>query len=390
MPSMIQSAGPSSVELQKLLLCLGVVFAFILTAFGLSKLTELLRTRRRAGSTRSAAAKGLLAERPPFLYTLPATGYLAPVVTLTSGTAPGRVLFPKNLKPRPTQDPRNGVIQYIKASPYLQHISAPRLYALRHQRRLCFNRPDPSPLRNVITANPQGKLSSSTVPLRVIQIQKPALRALEKTHQRTIDPFERPMTTSSPHPRQDNDFGAAQHIEIPACLDSESRPDPHPWSAISIEQLYRTADAVVGVHPDSVPLSERALAATAQTSGSFPWVASSGVGANFKFGLVQARGSNAGLGVRQPLVKPFVHVQCGTATILQALRKTPRARPLSDSRNGNGANAYAYAGVKKVLSASGKSKGQVNAGSPKMANARLHGQGFDLGKENENAVAVCY
>lgn len=52
MPTMIHSTehtkrGSSSIDLQSLLVCLVIVFACIVTSFGLAKLTELLRTRRR-------------------------------------------------------------------------------------------------------------------------------------------------------------------------------------------------------------------------------------------------------------------------------------------------------------------------------------------------------
>ncbi|KAJ6478769.1 hypothetical protein C8R47DRAFT_1219319 [Mycena vitilis] len=50
--------------------------------------------------------------------------------------------------------------------------------------------------------------------------------------------------------------------------------------------LHQTADGVVGAHPDALPLEDRATSAGAQMS--FRWVASSSIGAGFKFGLVHS------------------------------------------------------------------------------------------------------
>lgn len=291
-----------------------------------------------------------------------------------------------NLKPRPfpTQDPRTGMFQYIKASPYLHHISAPRLYALRHKRRLYFSRPGPSLLRNVVTASLDGKLFWSTVPVCVNpNLPTLPLGALElKTHQRTVDPFERPLTTTAsaprPHTRQE------QRIEIPACLDCDlDGPNRNIWStSVSGEQLYHTAETIVGAHPDSLPVPKRTIPTT-PVHVSFPWASSAG---NFKFGLVQAQGHGG------PVKPKFVQLQYNAgnkvvATLeskVLAFPKTPRVRPLSESRNEN-----AYTGVKKLrllsqavgASGHGKLKVKVNAPSAK-----------DSGKNKENvavAAAVC-
>ncbi|KAJ7758119.1 hypothetical protein DFH07DRAFT_772593 [Mycena maculata] len=51
----------------------------------------------------------------------------------------------------------------------------------------------------------------------------------------------------------------------------------------STVHMHEVADDVVGTHPDALPLAERLAPVAPQ---SFPWVSSSGVGADFKFGLV--------------------------------------------------------------------------------------------------------
>jgi hypothetical protein len=261
------------------------------------------------------------------------------------------MVVPRKLRP---QELRNGAIQYAKSSPYLLHISSPRSYALRHRRRNCFYRPGPSPLRSVITATPQGKLSWSTAPY--MQIQSPAVRVLDKTPtHRSHDPLERPAF--APPPQQDSTV----HIEIPACVDS-----PDAWS--SIEQLYRTADAVVGAHPDAVPLSDRERAnISVHPQPSYSWV-----GANVKFGLVH--GNNAAFGARrsESMVEPFVR----SARVVVTARKAPPKFPRPFNHSRNGANADGT--VKKGLARSFK----ANANTAPTT-ARI----LDAGKEN---VAVCH
>ncbi|KAJ7890155.1 hypothetical protein B0H14DRAFT_3429213 [Mycena olivaceomarginata] len=279
-----------SVELQDLLVCLGLVFAFTLTAFGIAKLTEVLRTRTPAENAETETSQESLLKITPRSSPPPAAGYLAhAVLTLSSA---GLVLFPRKARP---QDSRTGKIQYIKASPHLQHISAPRSYAFRHRRRLCFNRPGPTLLRNVITATPHGKLASSTV--GVVQRSAARVVQIQKTHH-THSPLERPAANPTPGPAQATP--AVSHIEIPpVCLGPDS---PHAWPAV--ETLHGTADSVVGAHPSALPLRERPAQAAPQT---VLWTAPSGVGANanFKFGLV--RGVSAALGARPSPAHASIH-----------------------------------------------------------------------------------
>ncbi|KAF7350082.1 hypothetical protein MVEN_01310100 [Mycena venus] len=357
MPTTIHSTGhvkrgsSSDAELQNLLVCLGLVCAVILTSFGLSKLVGLLHIRRRAGSTKHSLRppKIRCLNGPPSLYTLPATPHPAPSIFDSSTSTTLVALFPWKAAARP-QDPRAGVIDYIKASPYLQHISAPRSYALRHRRRLCFTHPGPTPLRNVISATPHGKRFSSMATVGIVTQKSPTTRVLQQniqTHFRTNDPLERPaQVVFAPHPHSLHATAATIAIEIPVCLAVDSAGDV--WS--SVERLHATADSVVGAYPGAFPLRERTVPATLQTS--FLWAAGE---ANFIFGLV--RSNNAAFGVRSP-VKPFAHCLVHRS-------------PLSDSGNAN-------ANVKNILS--------VSANDYKANVARK----MDSGKrEKENVVAVC-
>jgi hypothetical protein len=52
----------------------------------------------------------------------------------------------------------------------------------------------------------------------------------------------------------------------------------------SAVHLHQVVDDVVGAHPDALPLEDRF--SPADTQISFPWVSSSNVSAEFKFGLV--------------------------------------------------------------------------------------------------------
>ncbi|KAJ6462665.1 hypothetical protein C8R47DRAFT_1202172 [Mycena vitilis] len=282
MPSTIHSGrgtpGSSAVESQKLLVFLGAVFAFILMFFGLAKLFPLLRTWIRIGSTQSAASKGLLSSTtPPPLYTFRTMGrgFPSPAALAAAGLA--HMVFPR--KPRP-QNVRTGVIQYIKAAPSLQHMTAPRVYALLHRRRLQrFVRPGPTPLRCVLTAThtAHGTVLKSSVtlpvPMRTVQFQKPAPAAVifvrtfdhDRRH-RTIEPLHAPHR---PYPRQEEEESEPRRVEIP-CLDS---PDA--------EQLYHAAERIVGAHPAALPLPERA--APVHPQRTFPWVDTT-----LEFGLVHA------------------------------------------------------------------------------------------------------
>jgi hypothetical protein len=265
-----------------------------------SALGHLLRMPRSVSDThyrcpcshraQTETSQESLLEITPKSSSPPAAGHLAhAVLTLSSA---GLILFPRKARP---QDSRTGKIQYIKASPHLQHISAPRSYAFRHRRRLCFNRPGPTLLRNVITATPHGKLASSSV--GVVQRSAARVVQIQKTHH-THSPLERPAATPTPGPAQATP--AVSHIEIPpVCLGPDS---PHAWPAV--ETLHGTADSVVGAHPSALPLRERPTQAAPQTA---LWTAPSGVGANanFKFGLV--RGVSAALGARPSPAHASIH-----------------------------------------------------------------------------------
>jgi hypothetical protein len=54
----------------------------------------------------------------------------------------------------------------------------------------------------------------------------------------------------------------------------------------SAVHLHQVADDVVGAHPEALPLEDRFTPADAQIS--FPWVSSSNVAADLKFGLVHS------------------------------------------------------------------------------------------------------
>ncbi|KAJ6503771.1 hypothetical protein C8R45DRAFT_1185704 [Mycena sanguinolenta] len=277
----------SSIDLHYLLVCLCVVFAFLGSAFGLAKLIEGLRIQARTKRTNPAEVKAsqleTQLEAPASLSTLPDVRQVATTI-LNS-----RIRFRR--KPRPL-DFRTGAIQYLKASPYLQYISAPRLYALRHPRRLCLNSPRPTPLRTVITATESGKLTWSTV-----APQKPRIHM----------PLEHPAPLLHPSFSQNE-----VHLTDMSNFQIPLRGDV--WS--SLENMHGTANAVVGSHPAPIPLRERPVPAAPQIS--FPWVAS---GANFRFGLV--RGNSVASGPHQFPVQAFIRSASGPAI------RTPR--PLSNS-----------------------------------------------------------
>ncbi|KAJ7635571.1 hypothetical protein DFH06DRAFT_676433 [Mycena polygramma] len=187
------------------------------------------------------------------------------------------MVFPR--KPRP-QNVRTGVIQYIKAAPSLQHMTAPRVDALLHCHRLQrFVRPGPTPLRCVLTATPTAHgtvvqfSGTLPIPMRALQFQKPAPAAVvfvrtfdhDRMH-RTTEPLHAPHR---PYLRLEEDDLEPPRVEIP-CLDG-----------LDAEQLYRAAERIVGTHPAALPLPERA--APAHSQHSFPWVDTT-----LRFGLVHA------------------------------------------------------------------------------------------------------
>ncbi|KAJ7764384.1 hypothetical protein B0H16DRAFT_1687770 [Mycena metata] len=278
MPTTISSAGrTASAELQKLLVYLGVVVAFIFTAFGIAKMIDVLRTRRR---TESTMAQGLLGEAPPGRYGLPSTPQCPSVVLnihsapafFNPGNVPGLISFSRKARP---QNALTGAIQYTKSSPHLYHITSPRAYALHHRRRPHFIRPGPSLLRHVIIITARGHTSHSTMH----GVQRSTTRALAKLYGNHDSPFRRRLD---------------------------------PWCAV--EALQRTADDLVGAHPNAILHSER----VATQQEVFPWVASSGVSGNFRFGLV--RGNAA---ARRSLIKPYVQAD------------TLPGRPLNNFNNAN-------------------------------------------------------
>ncbi|KAJ6458821.1 hypothetical protein C8R47DRAFT_1244689, partial [Mycena vitilis] len=318
MPSTIHSGratpGSSAVESQKLLVFLGAVFAFILTFFGLAKLVPLLRTWIRLGIPQSAASKGLPASTtPPPLYTFRTTGrgFPSPAALAAAGLA--HMAFPKS---RP-QNVRTGVIQYIKAAPSLQHMTAPRVYALLHRRRLQrFVRPGPTPLRRVLTAThtARGTVVKSSVtlpvPMRAVRSQKPAPAAVisvrtfdhDRRH-RTTEPLQAPHR---PYLRQEEDKLESRSVEIP-CLDG---PDA--------EQLYRAAEGIVGAHPAALTLLERA--APVHRQRSFPWVDTT-----LEFGLVHAPFAQRSAPVHATAARPLsVNGGNGNAIIKKMLKSAAR------------------------------------------------------------------
>ncbi|KAJ7046047.1 hypothetical protein C8F04DRAFT_1063208 [Mycena alexandri] len=241
--------------------------------------------------------KGLLGEAPSGRYVLSYNPQCTPVfpnirsapVFLNSGNVPGLVSFSR--KPRP-QNSLTGAIQYIKASPYLHHITSPRAYALHHRRRPHFIPPGPSLLRHVVTITARGHTSQATAH----GVQSSTMRALQKLYGNHDSPFRRRLD---------------------------------PWAAVG--GLQRTADDVIGVHPNAIPLSER----VATNQEFFPWVASSGVSANFRFGLV--RGNAA---ARRSSPKPCVQ---GDAAV-----QTLPPRPLSNFSNASPAGRKTLAGGSKA------------------------------------------
>ncbi|KAF8189546.1 hypothetical protein K438DRAFT_2019008 [Mycena galopus ATCC 62051] len=262
MPTAIHSkrdSSSSAVDLQGVLVCLGLVFAFILTSFGLAKLIEAIRTRMKIMDTeaRSITEQSSSLEIPVNLPVTPnAVDLLIHAVRSSRLSALRR-------KPRPL-DLRTGAIKFCSAAPCLQHISSPRSYALRHPRRPCFTRPGPTPLRTVLTAT-KGKLASSNVAVavqhRLIISEAEAAAAclsLQRTH-RTHSPLEHPAPIPNP---SHNSNSAYTPIQIPVSL-APAR-DRTSCSPLSLElanmcSMHSTANAVVGAHPDALPLHHRAL-----------------------------------------------------------------------------------------------------------------------------------
>ncbi|KAJ7121666.1 hypothetical protein C8R44DRAFT_853186 [Mycena epipterygia] len=268
MPTIIQSAEHgSSAELQKLVLCLGVVLAFVLTSFGIGKLIELHTRTSGVSTAKKIPAGGALVISSRSYSSIGIRGF-----GLTAGVGASLpVVF--RPKPRP-RDLSTGAIRYTKTSPHLQHISAPRTYAMHHRRRL-YSRPGPSPLRIVTNASKShAKLSNK---LRRHHKSTPSKDKYQRTN--FIPPF--PLR----YVRQDTPVVVTI---APPCA------TPEEW--LAVENLHRTADSVVSAHPDALPLHHRRELARQQRS--FPWVSSSVVNVNFKFGLV--RGNNAASAHRPP------------------------------------------------------------------------------------------
>ncbi|KAJ7488402.1 hypothetical protein FB451DRAFT_1362815 [Mycena latifolia] len=248
MPTVLHSAvrpdrGSSSIELQKLLLCLGAVLAFVVTSFGLVKLVGLLPAWRRAESSEVAAA----AKTPSQAYRL---AHPHPhLAALDDDNHPLSARDFRLLKARP-RDARTGAIRYTKTAPHLHHINAPRAYALRHQHRP-FGAPlGPSPLRNVVFA------AATHSP------QKPRVRRPIQRFRAICALSALPQDTIPPADEADPLWRAADH-------------------------LHRTADAVVGAHPATRPLHDRV--ASPLLPASSPWFALSSVAfsTNLKSGPVR-------------------------------------------------------------------------------------------------------
>ncbi|KAJ7152139.1 hypothetical protein C8R46DRAFT_485190, partial [Mycena filopes] len=290
MPTSFASAGRAVSD--KVLFCLGLVVAFVFTAFGLAKLVELLRTRRRT------EAKGLLGEAPPGRYLLSytpngtplllntahASGFLAPsFLNPTTATPSFTISFP-TAKPRP-QNPLTGVIQYTKAAPSLYHITSPRVYAVRHRRRPHFMRPGPSLLRHVITITAQGRRLQSTVR----GVQASTARALAVSFIRF--PHGPPGVHTSTALLAGVPPVSSLSQTLPVSTSTPTVPQI-PLYPLDVQHVHQTADALVGAHPDALPLASRVPTQAQRAQDYFSWVAFSGVGAGFRFGLV--RGSNSG------------------------------------------------------------------------------------------------
>ncbi|KAJ7484852.1 hypothetical protein B0H11DRAFT_2279542 [Mycena galericulata] len=350
MPTVIHSAsagrphrtGGTPPELQKLILCLGVVAAFVFASFGIAKLMELrLPSRRRAE----------IAE--PSSTDTPATHTIS---------TPWKLHDAASRKPGPYYDLRTSpgaaiAVLYTKTAPCLRHISAPRAYALRHRRRAFRTHPGPSPLRNAIDLNSKTRAGAPHAGARHLKSRPPvdlnSNSARSATRRAALAAAARAV--SSPGPGRPSPSSAPTPSRVPhsTCADDDSDdddqplgtllaialaqiaiaapPSPSPASASASascvrdsESLQRAAAAVVGAYPSPppspaldrlapIPIQQQPL------QPPFPWVSSSGVGGggvgkvDFKFGLVCAAA------VRVPAQPPSV-VQAPPRAVLVTVK----------------------------------------------------------------------
>ncbi|KAJ7108001.1 hypothetical protein C8R43DRAFT_1243611 [Mycena crocata] len=335
MPTVIHAAAhahpnSSSAELQKVLLCLGIVATLVFTSFGLAKLGELLRTRTRTSNsseqpdTPRTIQVGMMATRYNLLY--PDLYLQRSVFNVREVSTPPGLFRLKAPPPEST----TGAVLYTRVASGLQHINAPRTYAMRHRRRLYRGHPGPSPLRNVINAT-----------------GKPRRASLGKKSHPVGRIFQRIRSTSTPSTPLLRPANSA--TATPGCATVEYHCIKSP---ITARDLLRLADSIVGAHPDAIPVLDRV--ASSQTS--FPWVSSSGVGTNFKFGLV--RGNSA---ASSPLVPVALKPTSG------AVNRTPAQSPwlLLKSRNANAnaapENVNALGGKARVAVEKYHAEGKENA-----------------------------
>ncbi|KAJ7463837.1 hypothetical protein B0H11DRAFT_81563 [Mycena galericulata] len=290
-------------ELQKLILCLGVVAAFVFASFGIAKLMELRLPSRRRAEIAAPSSTDTLATHtissPWKLHHDAAFRKAGPYYDLR--TSPGAAI----------------AILYTKTAPCLQHISAPRAYALRHRRRAFRTHPGPSPLRNVIdldsnsarSATTKRALALRTLAANAVSSPGPGRPSPSNAHAHAPTPSRVPHSSprlpcaddddDSDDDDDDQPLGtllaiALAQIAAPPSPSCASAPAPaSAWCVRDPESLQRAAAAVVGAYPSSSPPPAPMPIQQQPLQPPFPWVSSSGVGVgggkvDFRFGLVHA------------------------------------------------------------------------------------------------------
>ncbi|KAJ7196282.1 hypothetical protein GGX14DRAFT_673546 [Mycena pura] len=257
MPAVLQSMpsghASTSVELQKLLLCLAIVLACVLTSFGAAKLLELVRHgRARELEPEVLASKATPIDDPRL--SNPRSNSICPAPSPNSANAwPWNPSWLYVIAPRPQLQgagaaavPPARAIQYTRASPHLQHITAPRVYAIRRRRRLDRRAPGPSPLRNVVYgyAGP-----GETMPWRCRRKRdKSALKNVEAAQGCGVLPLDETARSA------DIDALALRPCKFLPVFEGPAAPvcaAGEVVSAIASDQPHRAADTVAGVgaHP---------------------------------------------------------------------------------------------------------------------------------------------
>ncbi|KAJ6620237.1 hypothetical protein B0H10DRAFT_1946287 [Mycena sp. CBHHK59/15] len=265
MPGILQSAGvPANrvlalSERHTLFLGVGIVSAFIFASYGTMKILE----RIQVWNTSSTNIGMYLELRTPM-----SEFVLRPVNNRPLIISSRKVFH---------GGPYTGVITYTRTSPHLQHINAPRSYAIQHRRKIYRRRLGPSPLRSVTSISLQSELAVSHPAI------EDAARSASNSDTRSSDIGYR--STEYMSKKVADPLVALKQIKPDFTKDTPSNVSMEIAPLYpSVEELHSIAEDIVGAHSDVLPLLNRVSPLGQRTF--FPWVTSSAASPDFKSCLV--------------------------------------------------------------------------------------------------------